>query len=29
LKKITGANENTPIKNIDPKLLTKAVMKAE
>ena len=29
LKRITWANENTPIKNIDPKLLTQAVMKAE
>lgn len=29
LKRITWANENTPIKDIDPSLLTQAVMKAE
>jgi len=29
LKRITWANSNTPIKNIDAKLLTQAVMKAE
>ena len=29
LKRITGANENTPISEIDPALLTQAVMEAE